>query len=99
VTVVHRRIKLVQQVDTDATWRRITIRMRIRQQDFARDPFQISLGFGSAWDEYQLVAEWRWMLRDRVMPILVLGVPLLAIIVLTAVFSHQVMRGAGCRHC
>jgi ABC-2 type transport system permease protein len=39
--------------------------------------------------------EWRWMLRDRVMPILVLGVPLLAIIVLTAVFSHQVMRGLG----
>ncbi|MGJ4939393.1 ABC transporter permease [Bradyrhizobium sp. HKCCYLS1011] len=39
--------------------------------------------------------EWRWMLRDRVMPILVLGVPLLAVIVLTAVFSHQVMRGLG----
>lgn len=39
--------------------------------------------------------EWRWMLRDRVMPILVLGIPLLAVIVLTAVFSHQVMRGLG----
>jgi ABC-2 type transport system permease protein len=42
-----------------------------------------------------VVREWRWMLRDRVMPVLVLGVPLLAIIVLTAVFSHQVMRGLG----
>ncbi|MGA7809787.1 MAG: ABC transporter permease, partial [Bradyrhizobium sp.] len=42
-----------------------------------------------------VIREWRWMLRDRVMPILVLGVPLLAIVVLTAVFSHQVMRGLG----
>jgi ABC-2 type transport system permease protein len=42
-----------------------------------------------------VVREWRWMLRDRIMPILVLGVPLLAIIVLTAVFSHQVLRGLG----
>jgi ABC-2 type transport system permease protein len=42
-----------------------------------------------------VIREWRWMLRDRVMPVLLLGVPLLAIIVLTAVFSHQVMRGLG----
>jgi ABC-2 type transport system permease protein len=42
-----------------------------------------------------VIREWRWMLRDRVMPVLALGVPLLAVIVLTAVFSHQVMRGLG----
>src|SRR5882724_11355568 len=39
--------------------------------------------------------EWRWLLHDRVALILIFGVPLFAFTVLTAVFSHQVIRGLG----
>ena len=39
--------------------------------------------------------EWRWLLRDRVALLLILGVPLFAFIVLTTVFSHPVIRGLG----
>jgi len=37
--------------------------------------------------------EWRWLLRDRVAPLLVFGVPLLACAILVAVFTHPVIRG------
>jgi ABC-2 type transport system permease protein len=39
--------------------------------------------------------EWRWLLRDRAAQILIFGVPLFAFVVLTAVFSHPVIRGLG----
>jgi ABC-2 type transport system permease protein len=39
--------------------------------------------------------EWRWLLRDRAALILICGVPLFAYLVLTAVFSHPVIRGLG----
>ncbi|HEV2624245.1 MAG TPA: ABC transporter permease [Xanthobacteraceae bacterium] len=39
--------------------------------------------------------EWRWLLHDRVAVILIFGVPLFAVAVLTAVFSHPVIRGLG----
>jgi len=39
--------------------------------------------------------EWRWLRRDRTAWILILGVPLFAFFVLTAVFSHPVIRDLG----
>jgi ABC-2 type transport system permease protein len=39
--------------------------------------------------------EWRWLLRDRAARILIFGVPLFAFAVLTAVFSHPVIRELG----
>ena len=39
--------------------------------------------------------EWRWLSHDRVAFILIFGVPLFAFVVLSAVFSHQVIRGLG----
>jgi ABC-2 type transport system permease protein len=39
--------------------------------------------------------EWRWLLRDRAAVILIFGVPLFALVVLSAVFSHPVIRGLG----
>jgi ABC-2 type transport system permease protein len=39
--------------------------------------------------------EWRWLLHDRTALILIFGVPLFAFVVLTAVFSHPVIRGLG----
>src|SRR5215470_8588153 len=39
--------------------------------------------------------ECRWLLHDRAAPILIFGVPLFAFLVLTAVFSHPVIRGLG----
>src|SRR5262249_41377151 len=39
--------------------------------------------------------ECRWLLHDRAAPILIFGVPLIAFLVLTAVFSHPVIRGLG----
>jgi ABC-2 type transport system permease protein len=39
--------------------------------------------------------EWRWIRRDRLAPFLIFGVPLLAYIVLIAIFSGQVIRGLG----
>jgi ABC-2 type transport system permease protein len=39
--------------------------------------------------------EWRWLLHDRAALILIVGVPLFAFVVLTAAFSHPVMRGLG----
>ena len=39
--------------------------------------------------------EWRWLLYDRAAPILIFGVPLFAFLVLTAVFSHPVIRDLG----
>src|SRR6516162_4863455 len=39
--------------------------------------------------------EWRWILHDRLAPILIFGVPLFAFAVLTAVFSHPVIRELG----
>src|SRR6266478_8134456 len=39
--------------------------------------------------------EWRWPLRDRAAVILIFGVPLFAFVVLSAVFSHPVIRGLG----
>jgi ABC-2 type transport system permease protein len=39
--------------------------------------------------------ELRWLLRDPVALILIFGVPLFAFAVLTAVFSHPVIRGLG----
>src|SRR5947208_9648003 len=39
--------------------------------------------------------EWRWLLHDRVAVILISGGPLFALAVLTAVFSHPVIRGLG----
>jgi ABC-2 type transport system permease protein len=37
--------------------------------------------------------EWRWLMRDRLAPLLIFGVPLLAFTILVAVFSHPVIRG------
>jgi len=37
--------------------------------------------------------EWRWLFHDRLALILIFGVPLFAFVVLTAVFSHPVIRG------
>ena len=39
--------------------------------------------------------EWRWLTHDRTALILIFGVPLFAFVVLTAVFSHPVIRGLG----
>ena len=39
--------------------------------------------------------EWRWLLHDRTALILIFGVPLFAFAVLTAVFSHPVIRELG----
>jgi ABC-2 type transport system permease protein len=39
--------------------------------------------------------ELRWLLHDRVALALIFGVPLFAFVVLTAVFSHPVIRGLG----
>jgi ABC-2 type transport system permease protein len=39
--------------------------------------------------------EWRWLFHDRLALILIFGVPLFAFVVLTAVFSHPVIRGLG----
>jgi len=39
--------------------------------------------------------ECRWLLHDRAALILIFGVPLFAFAVLTAVFSHPVIRGLG----
>src|SRR4029078_11675607 len=39
--------------------------------------------------------EWRWLLHDRAALILIFGVPLFAFAVLTAVFSHSVIRELG----
>jgi ABC-2 type transport system permease protein len=39
--------------------------------------------------------ECRWLLHDRVALLLIFGVPLFAFLVLTAVFSHPVIRGLG----
>jgi ABC-2 type transport system permease protein len=39
--------------------------------------------------------EWRWLLHDRAALILIFGVPLFALVVLTAAFSHPVLRGLG----
>jgi len=39
--------------------------------------------------------ECRWLFRDRVALLLILGVPLFAFVVLTTVFSHPVIRGLG----
>src|SRR5258707_13476913 len=39
--------------------------------------------------------EWRWLMHDRMALILIFGVPLCAFTVLTAVFSHPVIRGLG----
>src|SRR5262245_28859498 len=39
--------------------------------------------------------ECQWLLHDRAAVILIFGVPLFAFVVLTAVFSHPVIRGMG----
>jgi ABC-2 type transport system permease protein len=39
--------------------------------------------------------EWRWLRHDRAALVLIFGVPLFAFVVLTAVFSHPVIRGLG----
>jgi ABC-2 type transport system permease protein len=39
--------------------------------------------------------EWRWILHDRAALILIFGVPIFAFVVLTAVFSHPVIRELG----
>ena len=39
--------------------------------------------------------EWRWLRHDRAALILIFGVPLFAFTVLSAVFSHPVIRGLG----
>jgi ABC-2 type transport system permease protein len=39
--------------------------------------------------------EWRWLLHDRVALILILGVPLFAVVVLSAAFSESVIRQLG----
>ena len=39
--------------------------------------------------------EWRWILHDQAALILIFGVPIFAFAVLTAVFSHPVIRGLG----
>jgi ABC-2 type transport system permease protein len=46
---------------------------------------------------FRLVAkrEWQWLLHDRAAVISIFGVPLFAFVVLTAVFSHPVIRGMG----
>ena len=51
----------------------------------------------SAKPGFLLVArrEWRWLRHDRAALILIFGVPLFAFAVLTAVFSHPVIRGLG----
>src|SRR5262245_58169079 len=41
------------------------------------------------------IREWRWLVHDRAALILIFGVPLFAFVVLTAAFSHPVMRGLG----
>jgi len=40
-----------------------------------------------------LAREWRWLMRDRLAPLLIFGVPVLAFTILVAVFSHPVIRG------
>ena len=47
---------------------------------------------GSCWSHER---EWRWLLHDRAALILIFGVPLFAFAVLTAVFSHPVIRELG----
>ena len=46
---------------------------------------------------FTLVAlrEWHWIRHDRAALILIFGVPIFAFVVLTAVFSHPVIRGLG----
>ena len=39
--------------------------------------------------------EWRWLLRDHAARILIFAVPVFAFTVLTAVFSHPVIRELG----
>lgn len=39
--------------------------------------------------------EWRWLLHDPVALILIFGVPLFAFVILSAAFSHPVIRGLG----
>jgi ABC-2 type transport system permease protein len=39
--------------------------------------------------------ECRWLLHDRIALLLIFGVPLFALVVLTSVFSHPVIRGLG----
>jgi ABC-2 type transport system permease protein len=39
--------------------------------------------------------EWRWLLHDHVALILIFGVPLFAFVILSAAFSHPVIRGLG----
>src|SRR5262245_55792146 len=39
--------------------------------------------------------EWRWLLHDYVALILIFGVPLFAFVILSAAFSHPVIRGLG----
>jgi ABC-2 type transport system permease protein len=39
--------------------------------------------------------ETRWLLGDRAALVLIFGVPLFAFVVLSAVFSHPVIRGLG----
>src|SRR5262252_125172 len=39
--------------------------------------------------------EWRWILHHHIALVLIFGVPLFAFAVLTAVFSHPVIRGLG----
>ena len=47
-------------------------------------------GFRLVW-----ARECRFIRRDRLAPILIFGVPLLAYIALMAIFSNQVIRGLG----
>src|SRR5262245_54894818 len=37
--------------------------------------------------------EWRWIMRDRLAPLVIFVVPLLAFSILVSGFSHPVMRG------
>jgi ABC-2 type transport system permease protein len=39
--------------------------------------------------------EWRWLLHDQAAVILIFGLPLFAFVILSAVFSHPVIRGLG----
>src|SRR5262245_62446036 len=39
--------------------------------------------------------EWRWLMHDPVALILIFGVPLFAFVILSAAFSHPVIRGLG----
>jgi ABC-2 type transport system permease protein len=51
-----------------------------------------------AWQPgFWLVArrEWRWLMHDPVALILIFGVPLFAFVILSAAFSHPVIRGLG----